>query len=53
MEDFSAGDQERRRKLWPEVQKARAEGKTAFFVGGRAFIQGQGEIVQRCFHLNT
>lgn len=40
MEDFSAGDRERRRKLWPEVQKARAEGKTAYFVGGRAFIQG-------------
>lgn len=45
MEDFSPGDHERRRKLWPEVQKARAEGKTAYFVGGRAFIQGQGEIV--------
>lgn len=45
MEDFSAGDRERRGKLWPEVQKARAEGKTAYFVGGRAFIQGQGEIV--------
>lgn len=45
MEDFSAGDRERRRKLWPEVQKARAEGKTAYFVGGRAFIQGQGEII--------
>lgn len=45
MEDFSAGDRERRRKLWPEVQKAHAEGKTAFFVGGRAFIQGQGEII--------
>lgn len=45
MEDFSAGDRERRRKLWLEVQKARAEGKTAYFVGGRAFIQGQGEII--------
>ncbi|XP_042626661.1 uncharacterized protein si:ch211-196c10.15 [Cyprinus carpio] len=45
MEDFSAGDRERRRKLWPEVQKARTEGKTAFFIGGKAFIQGQGEII--------
>lgn len=45
MEDFSAGDRERRKKLWPEVQKARADGKTAFFVGGRAYIQGQGEII--------
>lgn len=44
-EDFSKGDRERRMKLWPEVQKARAAGKTAYFVGGRAFVQGQGEII--------
>ncbi|KAG1956865.1 max-interacting protein 1 isoform c [Pimephales promelas] len=42
MEDFSAGDRERRRKLWPEVQKTRA--KMAYFVGGRAFIQGQVQV---------
>lgn len=43
-EDFSKGDRERRMKLWPEVQKARAAGKTAYFVGARAFVQGEGEI---------
>ncbi|KAI2655876.1 hypothetical protein H4Q32_012656 [Labeo rohita] len=40
-EDFSKGDRERRMKLWPEVQKARAAGKTAYFVGARAFVQGE------------
>lgn len=44
-EDFSKGDRERRQRLWPEVQKARAAGKTAFFAGARAFIEGEGEII--------
>ncbi|KAL1262712.1 hypothetical protein QQF64_005451 [Cirrhinus molitorella] len=43
-EDFSKGDRERRMKLWREVQKARAAGKTAHFVGARAFVQGDVEI---------
>ncbi len=42
-EDFSKGDRERM-KLWPEVQKVRAAGKTAYFVRARAFVQGEGEI---------
>ncbi len=43
-EDFSKGDRERRSKLWPFVKQARDAGKTAFFAGARAFIQGEGEI---------
>ncbi|KPP62758.1 hypothetical protein Z043_119039, partial [Scleropages formosus] len=40
MEDFSKEDR-KRRQLWPEVQKARAAGKTAYFVGAKAYIQGE------------
>lgn len=40
VEDLSAEDRERRRKLWPAVEKARKENKKAFFVGGRAFVDG-------------
>ncbi len=43
-EDFSKGDRERRSKLWPLVKQARDAGKTAFFAGARAFINGEGEI---------
>lgn len=43
--DFSKGDRERREKLWPHVDRARAAGKTAYYVGARAFIQGEGEII--------
>ena len=43
-EDLSKWDRERREKLWPAVEKARAEGKRAFFAGARAFIEGEGEI---------
>lgn len=39
-EDLSKEDRESRQKLWPLIKKAREEGKSAYFVGGRAFIQG-------------
>lgn len=42
--DLSDGDRERRAKLWPYVKSAREANKKAFFVGGRAFIEGEGEI---------
>ncbi|KAK7944286.1 hypothetical protein WMY93_000014 [Mugilogobius chulae] len=44
-EDFSKGDKERREKLWPQIQRARNAGKKAFYVGARAFIEGEGEIM--------
>lgn len=37
-EDLSKDDRERRNKLWPLIDKARKEGKPAYFVGGRGFI---------------
>lgn len=39
-EDLSPADREKRMKLWPAVEKARKENKKAFFVGGRAFVDG-------------
>ncbi|KAA0705276.1 hypothetical protein E1301_Tti009859 [Triplophysa tibetana] len=39
-EDLSPSDRERRNKLWPLVDKARRENKRAYFVGGRAFVDG-------------
>jgi len=39
-EDLSKEDRERRSKLWPVIKKAREEGKPAFFIGGRGFING-------------
>lgn len=39
-EDLSPSDKERRNKLWPLVDKARRENKRAYFVGGRAFVDG-------------
>lgn len=39
-EDLSPSDREKRNKLWPLVEKARRENKRAFFVGGRAFVDG-------------
>ena len=36
-EDLSKADRERREKLWPAVGK---DEKTAYFIGGRAFING-------------
>ena len=40
-EDLSADDRDRRNRLWPAVEKARKENKLAFFVGGRAFVNGK------------
>lgn len=40
-EDLSADDRARRNRLWPAVDKARKENKLAFFVGGRAFVNGK------------
>ncbi|GAA6091646.1 uncharacterized protein LOC107689943 [Tachysurus ichikawai] len=39
-EDLSKEDRESRQKLWPLINKAREEGKSAYFVGGRAFVEG-------------
>lgn len=39
-EDLSKEDRERRSKLWPAIKKAREEGKPAFFIGGRGFVNG-------------
>lgn len=39
-EDLTVPDRERRKLLWPAVDKARKEGKRAHFVGGRAFVDG-------------
>ncbi|XP_016117266.1 uncharacterized protein [Sinocyclocheilus grahami] len=39
-EDLSQADRERRNQLWPVVEKARKENKRAYFVGGRAFVEG-------------
>lgn len=38
--DFSPEIRERRRLLWPQVDQARKDHKRAFYVGGRAFIDG-------------
>lgn len=40
MEDLTPLDRERRKKLWPMVEEARAAGKAAYYVGARAFING-------------
>ena len=37
-EDLSPEDRERRNLLWPQIEKARKEGKIAYFVGARAFV---------------
>jgi hypothetical protein len=39
-EHLSPEDIERRNKLWPTIKIARSEGKAAYFVGGRGFING-------------
>lgn len=39
-EDLSSADRAKRLKLWPIIEKARKENKRAFFVGGRAFVDG-------------
>ncbi len=40
VEDLPKEDMERRNKLWLLIEKARKEGKTAYFVGVCAFING-------------
>lgn len=40
-EDLSPDDRARRNRLWPAVEAARKENKLAFFVGGRAFVEGK------------
>lgn len=39
-EDLSQSTRERRRQLWPLVAKAREQGKSAYYVRGRAFVEG-------------
>lgn len=39
-EDLTQEDRENRQKLWPHIKKARDEGKTAYFVGGKGFVNG-------------
>lgn len=39
-EDLTIEERDNRQKLWPEIKRARDEGKTAYFVGGRGFING-------------
>lgn len=39
-EDLSKEDRERRRKLWPTIEKARSENKKAYYVGSRGFVDG-------------
>lgn len=38
--DFSPDIRERRRLLWPQIHQARGENKRAYYVGGRAFVDG-------------
>ena len=40
-----AEDREKRNTLWPAVEKAWKEGKVAYFVGGRGFINGSKIIL--------
>lgn len=40
-EDLSQTTKEARVKFWPEIKKARSEGKSAFYVGARVFIDGR------------
>ncbi len=39
-EDLTSLDRERRKCLWPRVREAREAGKTACYIGARAFIEG-------------
>lgn len=40
-EDLTTMDKDTRNQLWPQVQAARKEGRTAYFVGARAFVEGK------------
>lgn len=37
-EDLTTADKEARTKLWPLVEKTHKEGKQAYFVGNKAYI---------------
>lgn len=39
-EDLTAEDREKRRALWPRIEEARARGDKAYFIAGRAFVNG-------------
>ena len=39
-EDLTKEDRENRQKFWPLIKKTRDEGKSAYFVGGRGFVNG-------------
>lgn len=39
-EDLTQEDRENRQKLWPSIKKARDEGKTAYFAGGKGYVNG-------------
>lgn len=40
-EELTAKDKDTRNRLWPQIEAARKEGKRAFFVGGKAIIDGK------------
>ena len=40
-EDLTTKDKEARNKLWPRIEEARKQGKKAFFVEARAFVDGK------------
>ena len=42
-EDLCQVDRDNREKMWPLVDAARKQGKRAFFVGGRCFIEKDGK----------
>uniref|UniRef100_A0A9J7ZLN7 Uncharacterized protein n=1 Tax=Cyprinus carpio carpio TaxID=630221 RepID=A0A9J7ZLN7_CYPCA len=44
-EDLTKEDRDSRQKLWPLIKKARDEGKSAYFVGGRGFIEGWSDMI--------
>ncbi|RXN17132.1 general transcription factor II-I repeat domain-containing 2-like protein [Labeo rohita] len=45
-EDLFPEDRERRNKLWPLVEKARQQGRRAYFVGPKAYIDGKELVLQ-------
>lgn len=47
-EDLCQIDRENRKKLWALVEAARKEGKVAFFVGGRGFIENKEIFLPSC-----
>lgn len=38
-EDLTKEDQDNRQKLWPLIKKACEDGKSAYFVRGRGYIE--------------